>query len=223
MKRQIIDINENKCNGCGLCINACHEEALVLENGKAKLVRDDYCDGLGTCLPVCPMGAISFIEREALPFNEATLFSHFKNQENGNSQSSIISELKNKILNPSQIHSKLSQWPLKISLVNSKSEFLKEAELLIAADCTAFAYGNFHSEFIQGRITLIGCPKFAVEDYTEKLAEILKINSVKSVLLVKMAVPCCSKLETMLKNALEFSGADTSLIVKTISLEGNIL
>ena len=112
---------------------------------------------------------------------------------------------------------------MKISLVNSNSEFLKEADLLIAADCTAFAYGNFHSEFIQGRITLIGCPKFAVEDYTEKLAEILKINSVESILLVKMAVPCCSKLETMLKNALELSGADTSLIVKTISLEGNIL
>lgn len=222
MIRKIIKIDEEKCNGCGLCVNACHEAALVLENKKAKLVREDYCDGLGDCLPVCPMNAIHFIEKETLPFNE-------QNQnaarlcESSNNRLIHIKELQNSILNPAHIYSQLSHWPLKMHLVPVNAEFLKNANLLIAADCSAFAYGNFHLEFIQGRTALIFCPKLHEYNYAEKLTEIIKYNAVQDIMVTRMAVRCCSVIEDMVKKAIADSGMPVQLIVKTISTDGKIL
>lgn len=222
MIRELIVIDEEKCNGCGLCVSACHESALVLENNKAKLIRDDYCDGLGNCLPACPQNAISFVEREVLPYtekNKNNQKSCVKSDTNFNS----IKELQDKILNPSQIYSKLTQWPLKMHLVPANAAFLKNADLLIAADCSAFAYGNFHHEFIQGRIALILCPKLNDSDYSDKLAEIIKYNSTKNIIVTKMSLHCCTGIEDMVKKAIEDSGMDVQLIVKTISTDGKIV
>lgn len=222
MIRELIVIDEEKCNGCGLCVNACHESALILENNKAKLIRDDYCDGLGNCLPACPQNAISFVEREALPFTERNKNTQ-KSCVNSDTNFNSIKELQDKILNPSQIYSKLTQWPLKMHLVPANAAFLKNADLLIAADCSAFAYGNFHHEFIQGRIVLILCPKLNDNDYSEKLAEIIKYNCTKSIIVTKMSLHCCSSIEDMVKKAIQESGMDVQLIVKTFSTDGRIV
>lgn len=234
----MIQIDEEKCNGCGICVNACHEGALTIENGKAKLIRDDYCDGLGNCLPACPMNAISFIEREALPYDEEAVLANMKAKEKQKAEKGkeACGCPGNKLqeLNPvrknmqeeagaaSACPSMLRQWPVQIKLVPVNAGFLNNADLLIAADCTAYAYGNFHRDFIRGRVTLIGCPKLDNIDYAEKFAEMFKHNDIKSVTVAKMTVPCCTGIENMVRRALEMSGKNIPLSVKTISLEGEI-
>ena len=195
MIRKIIKIDEEKCNGCKICANACHEGAIEMIDGKAKLTREDYCDGLGDCLPGCPTGAITFEEREAPAYDQAAVLAA----------------------------KKLSQWPVQIKLVPVTAPYYEDANLLIAADCTAYAYGNFHADFIRKHITLIGCPKLDNVDYTEKLTQIIANNNIKSVTIVRMEVPCCGGIEHAVKNALQESGKFIPWNVMTISTGGRIL
>lgn len=238
MIRSLIKIDEEKCNGCGLCAQACHEEAIEMINGKAKLAREDYCDGLGDCLPACPTGAISFEEREAPACDEegvkrakaaktgATILplSDSKPQPCG-CPGTVTKSIKRSIQSdmPRQIASRLPQWPCQIKLVPVNAPYFEDANLLIAADCTAYAYGNFHDDFIRDRITLIGCPKLDGVDYAEKLTAIIKNNNIKSVKVVRMEVPCCGGIETAVKNSLIASGKLLPWQVITISTDGNLL
>ena len=201
MIRKIIEINEEKCNGCGLCAQACHEGAIGMVNGKAKLLRDDYCDGLGDCLPACPTGAISFVEREAAAYDEAAVKEHMARKK--------LSVLRN--------------WPVQIKLAPMQADYYHEADLLIAADCTAFAYGNFHQDFIRNKVTLVGCPKLDGIDYSMKLMRILQFNDVKSITVVRMEVPCCGGLDFAVRKAIKESGKDIPLQIVTISTDGSIL
>jgi len=227
MIRKIIKIDEEKCNGCGLCISACHEKAIVMVKGKAKLLRDDYCDGLGNCLPVCPANAISFEEREAVAFNEyAVKMNTGKNKKSvcgcpGTQSKEFKRNTENKYTYE-KTETYLNQWPVQIKLVSPNAAYLKNASLLIAADCTAYSYSNFHSEFMKNKITLIGCPKLDETDYSEKLTEIIKINSIKSIIVVKMEVPCCGSIEYAVKTALKKSGKLIPLEIITISTDGRI-
>lgn len=231
MIRKIIKINEERCNGCGACASACHEGAIEIINGKAKLTREDYCDGLGDCLPSCPVDAISFEEREAPEYNEkAVLEAKMKKQEAalpcgcpGTKSKAIKRE--EIALNPTltAIASQLTQWPCQIKLVPINTPYFENANLLVAADCTAFAYGNFHNEFIKNHITLIGCPKLDDCDYAEKLTAIIKNNNIKSVKVARMEVPCCGGIENAVKRALQASGKFIPWQVVTISTNGKIL
>ncbi|MCI9597600.1 MAG: 4Fe-4S binding protein [Firmicutes bacterium] len=230
MIRKIIEINEEACNGCGLCAQACHEGAIGMVNGKAKLLRDDYCDGLGDCLPTCPAGAISFIEREAAPYDEAAVIANKKEQGTdpapvgcpGSSAQSLTPEPKASAP-AAPVSTQLRQWPVQIKLAPLKAPYFDNAKLLIAADCTAYAYGNFHHEFMKGKITLIGCPKLDDIDYGEKLTEIIKQNQIQSVTVIRMEVPCCGGIEMAVKNALQASGKFLPWQVVTISTDGQIL
>ena len=199
MIRKIIQIDTEKCNGCGLCVKACHEGAIGMVDGKAKLLRDDYCDGLGDCLPACPVNAISFTVREAAAYDEAA------------------------VLAKKGKGSQLQQWPVQIRLVPVEAPFFQGADLLVAADCTAYAYAEFHKEFIRGRVTLVGCPKLDSVDYAEKLTEILRNNEIRSVTVVRMEVPCCGGMENAVKRALQASGKLLPWQVVTISTDGKIL
>ena len=233
MKRKIITIDEEKCNGCGACAAACHEGAIEMVNGKAKLTREDYCDGLGDCLPACPVDAIHFEEREAPAYNEEAV-RQAKMQKHGaklpcgcpGSQSKAI---KREIAPPSptvksaSVSSQLQQWPCQIKLVPANAPYFDGANLLIAADCTAYAYGNFHSDFIRNHITLIGCPKLDEGDYAEKLTAIIANNNIRSVKIVRMEVPCCGGIENAVKRALQASGKFIPWQVVTISTDGRIL
>ncbi len=229
MKRKIIKIDESKCNGCGLCAQACHEGAIGMVNGKAKLLRDDYCDGLGDCLPVCPTGAISFEEREAAAYDEAAVKRNQASKSQplpcgcpGHHAKSIQREEKS--VEPVQTsESQLRQWPVQIKLIPVNAPYFENANLLIAADCTAYAYGDFHNKFIKNKITLIGCPKLDDGDYSEKLTEIIKHNNIKSVTVVRMEVPCCGGIEQAVKSALLASGKMIPWQVITISSDGTIL
>ncbi|MDP4120427.1 MAG: 4Fe-4S binding protein [Bacillota bacterium] len=233
MIRKIIKINEEKCNGCGLCAQACHEGAIGMVDGKAKLLRDDYCDGLGNCLPACPTGAISFEEREAEEYNEAAV------KENQMKKSEFVlpcgcpstqsKTIRQNIENDcsctscNENTSQLSQWPVQIKLVPVNAPYFDNANLLIAADCTAYAYGDFHNKFIKNKITLIGCPKLDYGDYSEKLTAIIKNNDIKSVTVVRMDVPCCGGIVNSVKTALQNSGKFIPWQVITIFTDGNIL
>ena len=197
MIRKIIEINEEKCNGCGLCAKACHENAIGMVNGKAKLLRDDYCDGLGDCLPTCPTGAITFVEREAAAYDEAAVEAN-KRKKN-------------------------RQWPIQIRLTPVNAPYFDGADLLIAADCTAFAYANFAKEIQKGKITLIGCPKLDPVDYSEKLTAILEHNDVKSVTIIRMEVPCCGGIQNAAMTAMKKSGKFIPWQVLTVSVEGEVL
>ena len=197
MIRKIIEINEEKCNGCGLCAKACHENAIGMVNGKAKLLRDDYCDGLGDCLPTCPTGAITFVEREAAAYDEAAVEAN-KRKKN-------------------------RQWPIQIQLTPVNAPYFDGADLLIAADCTAFAYANFAKEIQKGKITLIGCPKLDPVDYSEKLTAILEQNDVKSVTIIRMEVPCCGGIQNAAVTAMKKSGKFIPCQVLTVSVEGEVL
>ena len=203
MIRRIIQIDEEKCNGCGACAAACHESAIGMVDGKAKLLRDDYCDGLGDCLPACPTGAITFVEREAAAYDEAAVLANQKKATKSQSQ--------------------LQQWPVQIKLVPTNAPYFDGAKLLIAADCTAYAYANFHQDFIRGKVTLVGCPKLDDVDYSEKLTEILRQNNIKSVTVVRMEVPCCGGLEYAVRTALQNCGKLLPWQVKTISIKGELL
>lgn len=233
MIRKIIHIDEEKCNGCGACANACHEGAIGMAGGKAKLLRDDYCDGLGDCLPSCPTGAISFVEREAAEYNEAEVKKNLEKKAGFEPHAGGCPGHKLRVFNRAEKEapaaavgeplSRLSQWPVQIKLVPTNAPYFDGANLLIAADCTAFAYGNFHEKFIKNRVTLIGCPKLDGTDYSEKLCEIIKNNDIKSVTVVRMEVPCCGGLEHMAKEALKSSGKFIPWQVATISLDGKII
>lgn len=231
MIRKIIQIDEEKCNGCGLCARACHEGAIGMVNGKAKLLRDDYCDGLGDCLPACPTGAITFIEREAAAYDETAVAEHKKAQQSVPSSpftcpgSQVRQFHRHPAPSPaiSPCDSQLRQWPVQIKLAPVKAPYFDEAHLLIAADCSAYAYANFHQDFIQGKIVLIGCPKLDAVDYTEKLEEILRQNSIKSLCIVRMEVPCCGGLEQAAISAMKKSEKFIPWQVVTLSTDGQIL
>ena len=229
MLRKIIKIDEEKCNGCGICAEACHEGAIGIVDGKAKLLREDYCDGLGDCLPACPAGAISFEEREAPAYNEAAVQAAKQNKGAENlpcgcpgTVSKAIHREETQAENVT-VHSRLSQWPVQIKLVPVNAPYFNGANLLVAADCTAYAYGNFHNDFIKNRITLIGCPKLDMVDYTEKLTQIIAGNNIKSVTVVRMEVPCCGGIENAVKQALQASGKFIPWSVVTISTDGQII
>ena len=231
MIRRIIKINEEKCNGCGACATACHEGAIQMINGKAKLVREDYCDGLGDCLPSCPTGAITFEEREAPAYDEAAVNKAKKEKQGGTlacgcpGTHSRVLERKEEDISSlcEKTTSKLRQWPVQIKLVPVNAPYFDNANLLIAADCTAYAYGDFHNEFIRNHITVIGCPKLDEGDYTDKLTEIISRNNIKSVTIVRMEVPCCGGIENAAKNAILASGKFLPWRVVTISNDGRIL
>ncbi len=238
MKRRIIEIDKEKCNGCGACAAACHEGAIAMVDGKAQLMRDDYCDGLGDCLPGCPTGAITFVEREAVAYDEAAVLENKrkkmqeKMKKEGmklpcgcpGTQSKRIEHAECSGQAPStEAVSRLSQWPVQIKLVPVSAPYFDGAKLLIAADCTAYAFAAFHERFIKGHITLVGCPKLDSVDYSEKLTEIIRNNNIKSVTVVRMEVPCCGGLEHAAKTALQNSGKFIPWQVVTISTDGRIL
>lgn len=213
MIRKIIEINEEKCNGCGLCAVACHEGAIGIVNGKAKLLRDDYCDGLGDCLPACPTDAISFVWREAAEYNEAAVMAAKAASRHSGAQPDTLTWF------PSQ----LQNFPVQLKLVPPVAPWFYGADLLIAADCTAFSYGNFHNDFIRGKVTLIGCPKLDGVQYADKLTQILQNNEIRSVTVARMTVPCCGGLSWAVEQALERSGKQIPLRIVTISPDGKIM
>jgi ferredoxin len=232
MIRKIIHIDEDKCTGCGLCAKACHEGAIDMVNGKAKLMREHYCDGLGDCLPACPAGAITFEEREAPAYDhEAVMKSKAEKAEKlpcgcPGSQAKTIKrddDCECRTAAPAAMESQLRQWPVQIKLVPVNAPYFDGAHLLIAADCTAYAYGSFHQDFIRGKVTIVGCPKLDAVDYTEKLTEIIKNNDIKSVTVVRMEVPCCGGIERAAVNAMKASGKFIPWNVVTISTDGKIL
>ncbi len=230
MIRNIIKIDEEKCNGCGACTAACHEGAIEMVGGKAKLTREDYCDGLGDCLPACPTDAISFEQREAPAYNQAAVDAAKAKKSEAKrpcgcpgTQSKAIKRDAPAPMKPVSMTSQLAQWPCQIKLVPVNAPYFEDANLLIAADCTAFAYGNFHADFIRNHITLIGCPKLDEGDYAEKLTAIIANNNIKSVKIVRMEVPCCGGLENAVKRALMASGKFIPWQVVTITTDGKIL
>lgn len=227
MLRKIIQIDENACNGCGACAAACHEGAIGMVNGKAKLLRDDYCDGLGDCLPACPVNAIHFVEREAAPYDEKAVEENKKKKVvhggcPGHQMRRLHAE-ETAPAAPALATSQLAQWPCQIRLVPENAPYFEDARLLIAADCTAYAYARLHEEFMRGKITLIGCPKLDDTDYSEKLTRILRQNDIQSVTVVRMEVPCCGGLEHAAKKALQDSGKFIPWQVVTVSVDGKIL
>ena len=230
MVRKIIRIDEKKCNGCGVCAAACHEGAIEMVDGVARLTREHYCDGLGDCLPACPTGAITFEEREAPAYDEEAVRAS-KAQAFGvklscgcpGTQSKAIKRESAVHAKASPVTSQLSQWPCQIKLVPVNAPYFEDANLLVAADCTAFAYGNFHQDFIRNHITLIGCPKLDEGDYADKLTQIIRNNNIKSVKIVRMEVPCCGGLENAVKRALQQSGKFIPWQVITLSTDGKIL
>jgi Fe-S-cluster-containing hydrogenase component 2 len=232
MIRNIISIDREKCNGCGACAAACHEGAIAMVDGKAMLMRDDYCDGLGACLPSCPVGALSFVEREAAAFDEAAVLAAKAEKETkqklpcgcpGSAAKAIHREAAAASCETAALSSELRQWPVQIKLVPVNAPWFHGAKLLVAADCTAYAYADFHREFIRDHITLVGCPKLDAADYSVKLSEILSANDIKSVTVVRMEVPCCGGIEAAVRTALQNSGKLIPWSVVTISTDGRIL
>jgi len=231
MKRKIIGIDREKCNGCGACVTACHEGAIEMQDGKARLVREDFCDGLGDCLPACPTGAISFEEREAMAYNEAAVRAARAASAPVKSPCSCLGARSCKIEREEDenepkaapVSSKLAQWPCQIKLVPTHAPYFDGANLLIAADCTAYAYASFHRDFMKNHVTLVGCPKLDAVDYAEKLTAIIAENEIKSVKIVRMEVPCCSGLENAARRAIKASGKFLPWQVVTITTDGKIL
>lgn len=234
MLRRIIKINEEKCNGCGLCAKACHEGAIEMIDGKAKLTREDYCDGLGDCLPACPVDAISFEEREAPAYDEAAVLAAKKKKEEnkpvfGGCPGKMARAIKREASTTecaggnARTSSQLRNWPVQLKLAPLNAEYYDEANLLVAADCTAYTYGNFHNDFIRNRVVLMGCPMLDQTDYIEKLTHIIAANDIKSVTVVRMQVPCCGGIEHAVKTALQNSGKFIPWQIVTISVDGQIV
>ena len=230
MVRKIIKIDENKCNGCGLCAAACHEGAIGMVNGKAKLLREDYCDGLGDCLPACPTGAITFEEQEAPAYDPAAVLDAQAAQQNTRAphpsgspgSASRVIRREERLAASGEIPSELRQFPVQLKLVPVRAPYFDGADLLIAADCTAFAYGAFHRDFIRGRVVLVGCPKLDEGDYTEKLSAILAANEIRSVTVVRMEVPCCCGIQRAAEAAVAASGRKIPLKVSVIGIDGQL-
>lgn len=228
MIRRIIEIDESKCTGCGLCADACHEGAIGMVEGKAKLLRDDYCDGLGDCLPTCPTGAIRFVEREAAAYDEAAVKANMEKKQHacpsggcpGTASRTIHRE--GMAAAPVFVPSQLQNWPVQIKLAPIQAPYFAGAKLLIAADCTAYAYARFHEDFLRGKAALIGCPKLDGVDYSEKLTEIIRQNDIESVTILRMEVPCCGGLEFAAKKALQDSGKFIPWQVVTVGIDGTI-
>lgn len=249
MKRKIIEINQDLCNGCSLCVNACHEGAIQMIDGKARLISDEYCDGLGDCLPACPTDAIKMIEREAQAYNEELVMAKIKEREMASKSPCGCSgtmakkiertpsqpfnmvdvtkkptESKEEISQQGPLQSQLGQWPIQMRLINPAASYLEDADILVAADCTAYAYGNFHNDFIKGKVTIIACPKLDDNTYNkEKLMQILKSNNIKSLTVVRMEVPCCTGIVSAAKEAMLESGVIVQYSEVTISTDGKIL
>ncbi|RHO57587.1 ferredoxin [Ruminococcaceae bacterium AM07-15] len=231
MKRRIIEIDQEKCNGCGACAQACHEGAIGMVNGKAQLLRDDYCDGLGDCLPACPTGAITFVEREAAAYDEQAVKENQRKKQQAQGgcpgqrmrQFSRPAPAAHSPSSPGERVSQLAQWPCQIKLAPVNAPYFDGARLLIAADCTAYAYANIHEDFMAGKVTLIGCPKLDSVDYSEKLTQIIAQNDIQSVTILRMEVPCCGGLEMAAKKALQQSGKFIPWQVVTLSVDGKIL
>ncbi len=213
MKRRVIHIDQDKCNGCGACASACHEGAIGMVNGKARLMRDDYCDGLGDCLPACPTNAITFVEREAAPYDEAAVQANKAALQAGKAVDTAFAPTV----------SRLQQWPVQIKLAPVNAPYFNGAQLLIAADCTAYAYAGFHEKFMKGHVTLIGCPKLDAIDYSEKLTEIFRNNDIRSISVVRMEVPCCGGMTYAVQRAIANSGKDIPCKVTVLSINGDIL
>jgi len=233
MLRQIIKIDKEKCNGCGLCASACHEGAIGIVDGKAELLRDDYCDGLGNCLPVCPTGAIAFEERDALEYSEAEVRKHMEKHDHPMPPMSGCPGSRTQVIRreaapraailTAPATSQLNQWPVQIQLVPVNAPYFENANLLVAADCAAYACGSFHSDYMRNKVTLIGCPKLDDVDYSEKLTAIIVGNNIKSVTVVRMEVPCCGGIEYAVKAALQASGKMIPWQVVTLSTGGEVL
>ncbi len=231
MKRRIIEIDQEKCNGCGACAQACHEGAIGMVNGKAQLLRDDYCDGLGDCLPACPTGAITFVEREAAAYDEQAVKENQRKKQLAQGgcpgqrmrQFSRPAPAAHSPSSPTERVSQLAQWPCQIKLAPVNAPYFDGAKLLIAADCTAYAYAGIHEDFMAGKVTLIGCPKLDSVDYSEKLTQIITQNDIQSVTILRMEVPCCGGLEMAAKKALQQSGKFIPWQVVTLSVDGKIL
>lgn len=233
MIRKIIHIEESKCNGCGACAKACHEGAIGMVDGKAKLLRDDYCDGLGDCLPTCPTGAITFVNREAQAYDEEAVKANQAAKEAlpcgcpGSQSKSLKREAQvcdeSFASDSPAAVSRLAQWPVQIQLVPVNAPYFNGAHLLIAADCSAYAFGDFHNRFMKNRVTIIGCPKLDTVEYTQKLTQIIEGNDIQSVMIVRMEVPCCGGIENAATNALRASGKFIPWQVATISTDGKIL
>ncbi|MDO4491829.1 MAG: 4Fe-4S binding protein [Lachnospiraceae bacterium] len=225
MIRQIIRIDEEKCNGCGICATACHEGAIDIVDGKAKLVRENFCDGFGDCLPACPAGAITFEQREAPAYDEEAVKASMQAKEKSAAEKAgSATELGSglKLVSPEPV-SRLLQWPCQIQLLPVKGAFYEQADILVAADCTAYAYANMHETFMKGRVTMIGCPKLDAVNYTGKLTEIFSENDIRSVTLIRMEVPCCGGLQRAVETALANSGKSVSCRVITVSRNGKLL
>ena len=233
MIRKIIHIDQEKCNGCGACASACHEGAIGMVEGKATLLRDDYCDGLGDCLPTCPTGAISFVHREAAAYDEAAVQANMKAKKQARPHAGGCPGQQMRSLQhtatladfapAAPMVSRLAQWPCQIKLAPVNAPFFAGAHLLIAADCTAYAYPRMHDDFMKGRITLVGCPKLDDIDYSIKLAEIFKANTIQTVTLTRMEVPCCGGMEFAIRKALQASGKAIPFQVATIAMDGRVL
>jgi ferredoxin len=232
MLRNIIRIDKEKCNGCGLCAAACHEGAIAIVDGKARLLREDYCDGLGNCLPVCPTGAIAFEERDAKAYDEEAVKMNMHEKSGktpppggcpGSNAKTIKRDAPPVAEHTGATQSQLTQWPVQIKLVPVNAPYLRNANLLVSADCGAYAYGNFHNDFMQNKIVLIGCPKLDDGDYSEKLTEIIKQNDIKSVTVIRMEVPCCGGIENAVVTALKNSGKMIPWRVIILSIDGEVL
>ena len=233
MVRRIIEIDQEKCNGCGACAAACHEGAIGMVNGKATLLRDDYCDGLGDCLPTCPTGAITFVEREAAAYDEEAVKANMAARKAAGgcsggcpgSQSQAIrsAPAQEAPVVHGEVRSRLMQWPIQLKLLPIQAPFYQGAKLLVAADCTAFSRADFHERFMKGRITLIGCPKLDEGDYAEKLTEIIRLNDIREVTVVRMEVPCCGGIQRAVETALRNSGKFIPWQVVTLGRDGRIL
>ncbi len=238
MIRKIVNINEEKCNGCGACAAACHEHAIVMIDGKARLIKDDYCDGLGDCLPACPADAITIIEREAAEYDHEAVMARVAamqaDSKNMESSHHAAKKMHDKNI-AAKVHSDtstcstcsmqscLKNWPVQIKLAPIKAPYFHGSNLLIAADCTAYAYGNFHNDFMDGRVTLIGCPKLDAVNYSSKLAEIFRQNEIQEITLTRMVVPCCGGMSTAIQQAIANSGKLIPLHIVTIDTDGSIL
>ena len=230
MLRKIVNINEEKCNGCGACAAACHEGAIVMIDGKARLIKEDYCDGLGDCLPACPADAITIEEREAAAYDHEAVMARLEAMKDPALRAAIekaellhLQAEKKQPADAAPVPSQLRHWPVQIKLAPIRAPFFNNCKLLIAADCTAYAYGNFHNDFIKDHVTLIGCPKLDAVNYAEKLAEIFRQNAIQEIVVTRMTVPCCGGMSGAVMQAIAASGKEIPLKIVTIDTDGTIV